>query len=242
MDNGMATLLSLLGNSAGNGKSFSDMLRERRNFVQGAENGYQGQVDNVIKNGSNGVPVSPAALNTPLNDFYTKNEDATTGLINGILGNLVSQENAQREQQIQEEQNMISAGDLQNRTREQNRQDFLAGLSDQSGNPVTSGNSVLDLHAKNIMNGTETLNDVPQELRPRVAQSLTQAGYDPAKPLNSLVDQLQSEFSGTGSGDTGQSLAYGNNPLRALEDLFGQGAHVIGLNTGYNKQQNSYNT
>jgi len=67
-------------------KSFADMLKERRGFVQGAENGTIDQAQGAIQNGSNGVSISPAAMDTPALSYHTDNANKTAALTQQMFG------------------------------------------------------------------------------------------------------------------------------------------------------------
>lgn len=229
-----------------NAKTFSDMLRDRRAFVQSAENQSADAASQALQNGGvGGVRISSTDATSPLFNFHTDNANKTAeltqdafgyqGQANDLLKSIADVMAQQRGQDIQQQQ--------LNLQKQQLGLQYGVDLGGNSGG--TSPTSVLDLHAKNIMNGTETLDDVPADLKPRVAQRLTQLGYDPARTVKSLVNQAESEYLGKNHGDTGNSLSFGNNPLRAgasgLGDLL---ATLSGgaLQTGYEKQKNSYET
>lgn len=63
-------------------KSFSDMLKERRGFVQGQEDQNFGAIKNSIQNGSNGVPINPVDAIGDFLNFSTANSNKTNELVN----------------------------------------------------------------------------------------------------------------------------------------------------------------
>lgn len=68
-------LLQQYGQASSQAKSFSDMLRERTAFVQGSERGVVQQRNDLVNNGSNGVPISPSSLDKPLLSYAEGNFD-----------------------------------------------------------------------------------------------------------------------------------------------------------------------
>jgi hypothetical protein len=245
------SILQALASSAGsaqqNAQTYGDMLRQRREFLQSAENTSADAAQQAVLNGGQGgVRISSQDATQPLIDFHTNNANKNAeltqqmfgyqGQANDLLGKLSDIATQQAGQGVTlRGQNLQYYGQPTDPT--------APGTSSSSGAGSVMSNPILDLHANNIWHGQETLDKVPPELQPRVAALLQQQGYDPAKTVKDLVGQAEAEYLGNNKGDTGNPLAASNDPFRA-------GAATIGdlldratggkWQTGYEKQKNSY--
>lgn len=219
-------------------KSFSDMLRERRNFVQGNENRVGDMARGYIVNGSNGVPVNPVDQLDQFIGYHTDNANKTAQLTQEGFG-YGQQTNeaikALSDLILGEQANARANASFDLQKRASDREDYLSGFGQTDSNGQDASDPVT-LAAKNILSGTQKLSDVPGQLKTRVASKLKEMGYDPGKQANTLVDNLEGLYFGKpseGSLSIGRGLpATGGNINMWIQGM---------LNTPYAQRVKLYN-
>jgi len=129
-------ILQLLAQSAGqaqqNAGTFSDMLRQRREFVQGGENQSADAASQALQNGGqDGVRISSADATAPLFNFHTDNANKTAELTQQMFG---------YQGQANDLLKSIAAlgGDQANRDVQLRGQNLQYGIGDANGNASSS--------------------------------------------------------------------------------------------------------
>lgn len=225
-----------------NAKTFSQMLADRRAFVNSSEQGVYDQAKGAIQNGSNGVAISPAALLAPFMDWHASNanktaelnqeseaKDAQAANIWKALSDYITQ---QGQLGVQQDANNINKQNtnLQYKTNGFDAPYGTPGGSSTSGTggapastaPGSTGNSVIDETAKNLKEGRIQMTDLDKLTPYMKSQVLKQAyamGYDPAKDVNGVIDGLEHHFfnqNAAGASGNNGSIAQGGDPWNTL--------------------------
>ena len=241
----MSSLIAMLaGNvaqSQQNQGTYNDLLKQRQQYIQSAENGVGDQAQNLIDNGINGVSVSPAETLAPVLNFHTDNANKTADFTNRMFGF-----GEQATQGLGALANIIGTQNSNNVANKQLNLDYLKeGFTPPDGSNTTvdsSGNPTsprINDYVKQIMGGQTQVTDVPVGLRPIVQNELNKQGFDPALPINTYVKDLEDTFNGNGKDQT--TLAHGNNPMQSLLDKLG--GVVAPINKSSREQRmEDYNT
>lgn len=214
-----------VGNAQESAKTFKDLLKERRMFVQSNEDKAFGDTRNSIQNGARGgVPINPVeALDSFLN-FSTKNSNTTA--------QMAQEANSMNDQSMQALQALTSyLGGEKDRALREKELNLQYGLDDGSGtdNGTGSGTTMIDQAVKDVVSGTRQLTDIPKGLQGKVSAKLTEMGYEPdplaaqKRNAQSVIGNLEKIFGRGDAANVGTekdlSLANGGNILEKLAAL-----------------------
>lgn len=218
-------------------KTFSDMLRERRGFVQQGEDASWKQTAESVTQGSNGVAINPVAAIDDFLKFNTANSNTTSQL---------TQEAGQYNQQAT--QALSALASLLNS--EQDRALTKRGQDLQYGVGTAGDTASVDQYANDVVTGLRKLEDLPAAVRQAVSSKLSQIGYVPdpkaaeKRNAQSTLDELEKLY---GRGDaanigTGKdlSLADEGGPLAKLRAFFAQNVANNTTNVDRGKEAESY--
>lgn len=158
-------------------KSFSDMLRERSEFIRNSENGLGDMVQSQIANGSNGVPINPVAAMDDLISYHTGNAQRSTDL---------RKERDSYDNSAQEALNSLSV--LMNSEADRSLKERDLGLRERE-TALKYGSGRIEEAAKGIIGGNLKMENVDEAIRPQVASMLKEMGFNPgAEEKNKILD------------------------------------------------------
>ncbi len=177
-------------------KGFTDMLKERRGFVQGQENNLGDQVRSSIVSGSNGVPINPVEALGDFVGYHTDNANKTAQLTQEGFG---FGNQAQSALEALAQMMSASAGrnlqseELNLKKEEQNRKNFESGYNPNGKKGEVNGRDAI---AKVIQQqGQDLLSDAPDDkTKQLIAQDILAAGgvdkYRKKAPLSKTKQDM----------------------------------------------------